>query len=126
MLKEIRIDNHFEKVTINDFRFDIVYLSFSTLSPYYALINNVKFSNDSNGKVLIDNGFNMGTRDNRFCSMLVKDGLVDRNSVELVQLSKDDVVRISANKLFANYLGALEYSGFNSVQLKLLSAGISI
>jgi len=128
MLKvnQTELNNYLEKLDIDDNRFDNVYISFSFDAPYYALENNVQFTPDSNGKVLIDSGYRNGNKDNRFAAFIVKNGEVDRNSQKTITLYKNDKIRDASNIVLSKYTTALEYSGFNETQVKLLLAGVSI
>jgi len=125
-IKHEKTNNELEKVNIIDNRFNDVYISFSVDAPYYALKNNIEFTSDSNGYVLIDTGYRIGNNDKRFISFHINDGIVNRKEFKVEELSKNDEIRVEANNVLSNFIPALEFSGFNNTQIELLAAGVSI
>lgn len=111
MLRYEITDNAVKKVGgLTDDRFDYLFVSFSLDSPLATLKNRVVFK--GSGKVVVDNGYQSGDTDNRFCLFAVKNGRIEKDDPRWISLMDND--KITVDRFLSDQdLTMFMYCGYN-------------
>lgn len=115
-----------ERLSIESYQYDCIFVSFSNDAPYYAIKNNLSFETKDSGSILVDTAFRTGNKETRFRSFSIINGKIDRKSAKVIKIPRNNKIRIASNQLLANRITTTDYSSFNKTQLELLKIGVSI
>ncbi|MNW61741.1 hypothetical protein D3C74_398260 [compost metagenome] len=78
-----------------------------------------------NSRILIDQILHCGNTDERYISLEIADGKVNKSSICFFTISKGDIIREESRKILCDN-NLIEFSILSNIQKKMLKKGISI
>lgn len=114
-----------EEITLSEFEYLAVPF---TIEKHFPIINDVFQDNykDFTGKILVDSFATSGNTEYRFLSYDVTNGDVDLNSMEYVEVPRNNKLRQMSNDILRCHENLVENSILTTTQKKMLFKGMDI
>jgi len=124
--KHIEKTEHFEIVRLKNNEHAYLIILLTHYSPSHLLIEEVKFSPDFDGKILLDRMLHVGNSNDRYVSYDVCEGNIKLDTIQRERFDRKNDIRMLGNSYYRKYPELIKNSILNSSQKKLLLHGLSI